>query len=499
MQNQLNNSKARRLVKYDVARRYAERGTNSLFYFILFLFISLNSKAQTQLWGTTHEGGANGLGTIFMSDSTGNSVHTVYDFQTGIAKAPLGGLCLANNGNFYGVTGLNGFHHDSYCNKYNSTTGIYTNIQDFFTYATDGWCAKSHLIKSSSGMLYGLCAMGGNGNVNAYGVIYSIDPITDTYNNIYDFDSLNGAHPYGSLIQANNGKLYGIAEGGGANNSGVIFSFDPTNSIYTKLYDFPLPIGGLTYYGSLEQATNGKFYGATQYGGANNYGELFSFNESTTTFTDLYDFDFTNGSNPRSNLIQATDGNFYGLTYSGGVDSLGVLFRIDSNANYTKLLDFIGINGAYPTRRLLQSRNGKLFGTTTYGGINNVGVAFSYDITTNIYTKLIDFDANINGSYPDCEIIETPELGILGMTCLSNNLEIIVYPNPATTEFTINAEGTKIKEIKIYNVLGEMLKSFDKLKITGSETIDISILPSGIYFIQVKTEQGLIRKKFVKE
>ncbi len=85
------------------------------------------------------------------------------------------------------------------------------------------------------------------------------------------------------------------------------------------------------------------------------------------------------------------------------------------------------------------------------------------------------------------------------MTCLSNNLEIIVYPNPATTEFTINAEGTKIKEIKIYNVLGEMLKSFDKLKITGSETIDISILPSGIYFIQVKTEQGLIRKKFVKE
>ncbi len=137
-------------------------------------------------------------------------------------------------------------------------------------------------------------------------------------------------------------------------NNGVHYSFDPTNSIYTKLYDFPLPIGGLTYYGSLEQATNGKFYGATQYGGANNYGELFSFNESTTTFTDLYDFDFTNGSNPRSNLIQATDGNFYGLTYSGGVDSLGVLFRIDSNANYTKLLDFIGINGAYPTRRLLQ-------------------------------------------------------------------------------------------------------------------------------------------------
>lgn len=459
-------------------------------FICLVLCLPFSAEAQTQLWGTTQEGGINGLGLMFMSDSTGNTFHTVYEFIPGVAKAPIGGLCVADNGNFYGVTGLNGFHHDSYCYTYNPSTGYYSNLQDFFYNAGYGWCAKSRLIKTTSGMLYGLCAMGGNGNANSFGIIYSVDPATNTYSSIYEFDSINGAHPYGSLI-ATNGKLYGIASGGGTNNSGVIFSFDPTTTIYTKLYDFPTPIGGFTYYGSLEQAWNGKLYGATQYGGANNYGQVFSFDESTTTFTDLYDFDYTSGANPRSNLIQATDGNFYGLTYSGGLDSAGVLYRIDTNANYTKLLDFTGANGANPTRRLLQAKNGKLFGTTFYGGNNNVGVIFSYDITTSTYTKLIDFNTSINGSYPDCEIIETPKLGILGIENISNKFGISIYPNPFTSQTNITFDEEQHNTtIRITDIVGKEIKT---INFTGRQlVIDKTEMEVGIYFVQTTDKQKRI-------
>ncbi len=450
----------------------------------LVLSLHFSADAQTQLWGTTHEGGVNGLGVIFMSDSTGNSFHTAYEFIPGVAKAPIGGLCLADNGSFYGVTGLNGFHHDSYCYTYNSSTENYSNLQDFFANAIDGWCAKSRLIKSDSGMLFGLCAMGGNGNANSFGIIYSVDPTTNTYSSIYIFDSINGAHPYGSLTQASNGKLYGIASGGGANNSGVIFCFNPSTITYNKLYDFPTPIGGFTYYGGLEQASNGKFYGATQFGGANNYGQIFSFDESTSTFTDLYDFDLTSGANPRSNLIQANDGNFYGLTYSGGLNNTGVLYRIDTNANYTKVLDFTGANGANPTRRLLQAKNGKLFGTTFYGGNNNDGVIFNYDIITNVFTKLIDFNTSVNGSYPDCEIIETPMLNLLGIDNISDEIGIRIYPNPFNFQTNINfAEEQHNTSIRITDILGKEIK---KVNFSGRQlVIDKAQMNAGIYFVEI--------------
>jgi len=375
----------------------------------LFLFVINNTNAQTQLWSTTTSGGANGWGSIYSFDSLGNNLNTHYNFNPSISKAPLGNLCLANNGNFYGITGLNQFNHDCFCYKYNPVTGVYTNIHDFFSDAVHGRNARSGLLKATNDTLYGLCA---NGGIHNAGVIYYIDPTTDTYNNIYDFDSINGANAFGSLIQASNGKFYGITSGGGDNNEGVIFSYNSSTNSYQKLYDFATTIGSNAFYGSLLQANNGVLYGLTQYGGVYNNGELFSFDIVTNTYNDLVDFDFTNGANPRSSVIQATDGNLYGMTYTGGTDSLGVIFRYDINTNtYSKLLDFTGINGGNPTRKLTQTNNGKLVGTTIFGGINNEGVAFSFDITNNTYNKLLDFNDTINGSYPNGEIIETNVFG----------------------------------------------------------------------------------------
>ena len=67
---------------------------------------------------------------------------------------------------------------------------------------------------------------------------FSFDPSSSTYTKLKEFDGTNGASPYGSLIQASDGKLYGMTSQGGSNGYGVIFSFDPSSSTYTKLKDF---------------------------------------------------------------------------------------------------------------------------------------------------------------------------------------------------------------------------------------------------------------------
>ena len=65
-----------------------------------------------------------------------------------------------------------------------------------------------------------------------------------------DFDNTNGANPYGSLMQASDGKLYGMTTNGGSSTLGVIFSFDPSSSTYTKLKDYDGANGANPFIGS---------------------------------------------------------------------------------------------------------------------------------------------------------------------------------------------------------------------------------------------------------
>jgi Concanavalin A-like lectin/glucanases superfamily/Secretion system C-terminal sorting domain len=84
-------------------------------------------------------------------------------------------------------------------------------------------------------------------------------------------------------------------------------------------------------------------------------------------------------------------------------------------------------------------------------------------------------------------------------TSLSVNV-ISLFPNPATNELRIENAELKIKEIEIYSVLGE--KVFFRQPETSNTklvTVNVSQLPSGIYFVRVKTDKEISTAKFVKE
>jgi uncharacterized repeat protein (TIGR03803 family) len=462
--------------------------------FIAMLFCtygSLNTAAQTQLWGTAEMGGATGDGVIFTTDANGANYHVEYSLVDITGSKPRGNVVLANNGKLYGVTERGGFGDSCVIYSYDPSTGVFSDIHDLYQYMQLGYGAMSAMIEAADGSLYGLCPGGG---AHGGGVIYKIDPATDTYTDIYDF-SLNatGYGPKGTLMEASNGKLYGITNEGGTSGAGVIFSFDPITSVYAKLHDFNLATGAYPLLGGLIQASNLLLYGMTK-GGGNNLGVIFSFDIATGNYYDLYDFDGTHGSYPCGNLMQANDGILYGMSGSGGANASGTIFRFDPGTNvYMDLFDFDGTNGYNPQRGLRQAANGTLYGTSQYGGIYNAGVAFSYDILTSTFTKLVDFNYNALGAFPDCDLVETPILTPTGIPAIvaANGEE--VYPNPATSSLTVTGTA-KEEEVQFFDVAAKELLS---LKISaGNKThVDITGFPN-LFFM--KRQNGEV-SKIVKE
>ena len=66
-----------------------------------------------------------------------------------------------------------------------------------------------------------------------------------------------------------------------------------------------------------------------------------------------------------------------------------------------------------------------------------------------------------------------------------SNRDLSVFPNPVGNYFTIDPDGKLIQEIKIFNVLGELLLS-KEINNSSATTIDISYLESSVYFLHVK-------------
>ena len=144
----------------------------------------------------------------------------------------------------------------------------------------------------------------------------------------------DGYDTYGSAgdSEASNNKLYGLARVYGSNGVGqILFEYDFSNSIYTKLHDFFCGAAdGSGPYGSLMQASDGYLYGMTTTGGILDSGTIFKYDIGSGNLTKLYDFTNSSGKNLLTgNLIQATNGKLYGMTSDGGANAFGTIFQLD--------------------------------------------------------------------------------------------------------------------------------------------------------------------------
>ncbi len=328
------------------------------------------------LYGTTARGGANGDGTIFKI-MPNDKLTTLYSFCSEIGctdgGAPYGGLVQATNGEFYGTTTIGGGNGNDSGTVFKMTpSGALKTIYSFCAESNcaDGGSPLAALIQARNGDLYGTTVAGG-----AYGNSGTIFKITlsGKLTPLHSFCAegpgcANGAQPYyGSLVQASNGILYGTTLVGGTGNNGTVFSITPSG-MFTTLYRFCSQSkcsDGAVPFGALIQATDGELYGTTFFGGVNgNYGTIFKITTSGT-FTSVYSFcsqsGCTDSERPYAGLLQATNGDLYGTTTASGADGYGTVFSLSEGLGpFVKTQPTAAAVGA-----VVQILGNDLTGTTT--------------------------------------------------------------------------------------------------------------------------------------
>ncbi len=78
-----------------------------------------------------------------------------------------------------------------------------------------------------------------------------------------------------------------------------------------------------------------------------------------------------------------------------------------------------------------------------------------------------------------------------------NTASFNVYPNPAKEELLIATE-VQVKEVAIYDIYGRQTKVNSLQTTDFVHSVNVADLETGIYFVNIKTDNGNIVKRFVK-
>jgi len=139
--------------------------------------------------------------------------------------------------------------------------------------------------------------------VQGGGVLFSFNPINNAFTSLVNLSPSLGEIPFGDLLLASNGLLYGMTADGGSNNDGVLFSYDIDANHYTIVINFNDTNGNLGDDGLVEDTANKVLYCMTEYGGKYNDGVIFSYNLVTGKDSVILNFNGANGANPYGTLL----------------------------------------------------------------------------------------------------------------------------------------------------------------------------------------------------
>lgn len=293
--------------------------------------------------------------------------------------------------------------------------------------------------------------------------------VTVTYLHTFQTEPIDGGQPNGPLLQASDGNFYGTTRAGGVNlcrspdnvPCGTIFRLTPTGD-ETVLYSFGASASdGYTPTAPLIQGNDGALYGMTANGGEHGGGTVFKITLDSI-YTVLHSFGGTSsdGVVPIGGLVQASDGDFYGATVSGGANhcdvipqsggNCGTIFKISSDGEKTVLYSFGSspADGVQPTGSLLQASDGNFYGTTTSGGANLCGLSGTRICGTvfkmtpaGILTILHSFGASPNdGIAPQGPLIQAADGAFYGTTP-SGGASQLCNPTGCGTVFKLTPAG----------------------------------------------------------
>lgn len=369
------------------------------------------------------------LTSVAILPSQAQTFNVLYNFTGGLdGSSPWGQLAMDPAGNFYTGTMEGGNDTGSgAASKLKPLAGswLLQPLYDFNGGIDDG--IQPQVVVASNGVVFGATQAGGLSNC---GIVFQLTPPSTVPVNalapwnktiLHTFAGGNdGCNAFSPPIIDSAGNLYGTtADGGGANDAGVVYELVRSGQSYTEkiLYAFSGRDGAVPAFGLIADSSFTNLYGATQVGGTQGYGTVFRLTNTGSGWTEsvLYNFhNSSDGQQPQSGLAMDASGNLYGTTGVGGNGGGGTVFELSpSGGGYTfKLLyslecDYQGCIGPYLGYLTIDSA-GNLYGTTVNEGANSFGSVFELTLSRGSYTftDLHDFAlGSDDGGYPDGGVI----------------------------------------------------------------------------------------------
>lgn len=329
------------------------------------------------LYGTASEAGAGGSGTAFkFNPGTGafTLLGNFLDYDTG--KTPLARLVNIGDGFLYGVTSAG----TGTAGEPIGTTFV---LNPAGGDSIPGGLTKLFALPGSGGTpMRPHSLVSGEANVlhvlgNSPGGIWRVPVNGDTPTNVFNFPGSGegGLFPRG-IIRGLDGDLYGVTQGTGPGRRGTIFKVAVNGTGFVKLHDCALETGDAPV-GAMVQGPDGTFYGTMSTGGTESDGVIFKITPTGeyTVLRNIADHA------PTGDLLLASDGRLYGTSRSEGTRLYGSVFRVNTDGSgFQVLVNFDKTNGANPEGGLVQALDGNLYGVTSRGGANDQGTIFRIDL-----------------------------------------------------------------------------------------------------------------------
>jgi len=439
---------------------------------------SLIQGTDGNFFGTTVGGGAVASGTIFKVTSSG-TLTTLHSFQGTDGSAPLGALVITTTGNFFGTApfgGVSPFCSAKGCGSAFKMTpkGQLVTLYSFCSQAAscpDGNSPQAGLIRATDGSFYGTTITGG---AHGFGTVFKISA-GGKLKILHSFNGADGRQPAARLLQGTDGYFYGTTQFGGTFDQGAIFRMSAKGTL-TAIYSFCGQSGcpdGYLPLGELVEGLDGNFYGTTYGGGANSNfcgggcGTVYRITSGGTLVT-IYNFceqaKCADGYLPAAGLALATDGNFYGTNTGDGVTGNGTIFQITPGGILTTLHRFDSVSNSQGV--LIQATNGQFYGTTFSGGdFSNCsfgcGTVFALDNGLGPFVETVPGAAKVGATVlilgnnlKGTTAVEFNGVAAAFKVVSSTEIKTKVPVGATTGTVTVTAPGGSLKSNVVFRVIG---------------------------------------------